>query len=297
MTAEIKKNYLPFLIILLIFTSCRHNDSEDIIDNVLPSDVTVKSQTITWSFQDHHDTTISVVSSEELDFSYDNTGRLTRAGKIGFQYDESGNLISTTDGNNTVYYYWSDKRLSAISTVNGYYDGGSFTDTTTFEYSGNELIAALSTHENTSTEFIYNNNLIAAKYITHTEAGKKYCDSLLYKWMDGNLVSLQTCSSYPWDSYLYVREFKYDNHPSWIKAIKYPDAYLLVREITQFYTNYPLFYYEIIPWRYNNLNNPVEFTERTNDQVKSTPFHLHYNSSGYPVEIHGDNFEIDIKYN
>ncbi len=295
MTTNLTKGLLPLFLTLIVFTSCKNDDSQDSPQS--PDDITLKSQTITWSFEGHHDTTISIVSTEVIDFTYDTEGRLIRAGKIEFQYDEDGKLKATIEGNNTVHYYWSGGKLSSISTANGYYDGGTFSDTTTFEYSGNRIISSQSTHENTNTEFTYNNDKIAAKYITHTEAGKKYCDSLLYKWDNGNMVSLQTCSSFPWESYLYVREFRYDKHPSWIKAARYPDEYLLVRELTQFYTSYPLFYYEIIPWRYNNSNNPVEFIERTKDQVKTINFHVSYNKWGYPISIHGNNFSIVIEYN
>jgi YD repeat-containing protein len=292
MTIQFKTELVASLI-LLVLISCSHDDSSE-----EPSfkEALLKRQTITWSFTDHHDTTESVVSIQVTEFEYNTDNRLIKAGPVRFLYNEAGQLIATNTEGNIVNYYWTSGQLTGISTTDGYYDGGNFHDSTTFTYAGGTLVNSTSTYAKTITEYIYLDQKIAAKYITHSKAGVMYCDSLLYTWSNGNLISLQTCSSYPWSSYLYVREFAYDNRPSWMSVIRYPAEYLLVREITQFYTAYPLFYYDVIPWRYNCFNNPVEFVERTNDQVKISPFHVSYNKQGYPISIHASYFTIDFEY-
>lgn len=293
MNIRLNKELTPIIIVLLFITSCATDDNPD---DLITKKLYLKRQTITWTFSGHHDTTESVVSTQMTDFEYDTAGRVIKAGNIEFIYDSEDKLIATLNDNDTIHYYWNGNQFAAIVTSNGYYDGGSYSDTTTFRYLGDELLYSLSSHDNTKTQYMHNNQKLVAKYITHTEAGTDYCDSLLYKWKDGNLIAIQTCSSFPWNAYLYVREFNYDKQPSWMSLINYPAEYLFVREITQFYSNYPLFYYEVLPWRYNCVNNPIEFTERTKDQVKVTPFHVSYNKEGYPLSIHGKNFSMVLEY-
>ncbi|HLN53240.1 MAG TPA: hypothetical protein VK212_05985 [Lentimicrobium sp.] len=292
MTIRIKLLIL-LIIVAIISASCKH---DYIPDDFLNKELYLKRQTINWKFTGHHDTTESIVSTQIIDFIYDTSGRLIKAGDIQFIYGNDGKLIATENDDNIINYNWNGDHLMSVSTHDGYYDGGSFIDTTLFNYSNGIFLNSFSTNENTNTDFVFKDEKVVAKYITHTQAGIEYCDSLLYKWKDGNLISIQTCSSFPWSNYLYVREFSYDNRPSWTSTIHYPSEYLFVREITQFYSSYPLFYYEIFPWRYNCRNNPVEFTERTNDQVKVTNFQIIYNKEGYPSSITGANFSIQLEY-
>ncbi|MGE5382691.1 MAG: hypothetical protein ACM3PX_04600, partial [Omnitrophica WOR_2 bacterium] len=79
-------------------------------------------------------------------------------------------------------------------------------------------------------------------------------------------------------------------------AIHYPTEYLFVREITQFYNNYPLFYYDSYPWRFGCTNNPVLFMEMNNYQMVEEPYLINYDSDGYPIKIVGKNFIMQLIY-
>jgi hypothetical protein len=291
-----------FTILLFLAVSCRHDYDTDMThshDGPYP-EMLLKTQVITLSggggHGGHGDST-GYFHTGTIEFTYDGNNRLASANKMMFIYNSDGKLSMTAQGYDTIRYFYEGGLLTTLVTNCGYYEGGKFTDTTRFYYDNGKLRYLNSSYQNITAEFAYDHEgYIKTRIISRIDPGSVICDTLFYTWDKGNLTKLQTRSGYPYVSYIYEREFRYDDHPSYCKAIHYPDEYLLVREITQFYGQHPLFYYEVIPWRFGCENNPVEFTERTNEQQRITEFHVHYNEQGYPLEIHGGDFEMEFIY-
>lgn len=281
----------------IITTACkREEDPEPEVDVMY-----IKSQTIHWTIGGNHDggdhDSDPFVKTEFAEFNYDSQGRLIKANDLEFVYNENGKLIKTIEAADTIYYLYENGILSALVTNCGYYDGGSFVDSTQFFYTNEVLTHSLSSHEQSRTDFAFNGSgNITSKFISRVVSGTMKYDSLVYTWENGNLTSIGTKSGHPYVSYLYLREYRYDNYPSYLSAIHYPKEYLFVREITQFYGKYPLFYYQSFPWRFNCVNNPIEFVENNNHQVRVNPYSIWYNTLGYPVKIYGKEFEMDLFY-
>ncbi len=284
----------------IITVSCKKekNDNHNHQENT--NGVVLKSQTINWHIGgDHtgsdHDSG-AFLDTEERSFEYDLQGRLIAENSMQFVYDTDGMLVKTIKGPDTIHYNYNNGNLASVYTSTGYYDGGSFSDTTYFIYAGNQLTGSISTHEKTTSQYLFENNRMVSKCISRAESGAIRNDTLLYTWENDNVVSIRTKSASPLNAYFYQRDFLYDDHPGYTRAISYPAEYLLVREITQFYGKYPFIYYESIPWRYNNANNPVEFKELNDDKTRITAFEIHYNSNGFPEMIHTKDFEMILTY-
>ncbi|HLO92061.1 MAG: hypothetical protein ACM3ME_02515 [Chloroflexota bacterium] len=282
-----------FLITGWIITGCRHEPE------VLPSrEMLVKTLIVNYisgGHGGHGDSTI-VIHPDTTTFTYDSNGVLLSADSMRFFYNPDGTLRFTANGPDTIRYAYNNGLLVQLRTNCGYYDGGSYTDTTTFFYSGSALNHYVSTHENATTDVVTKNGHTVKKYVSRKAGGVMRYDTLVYTWNNGNLVNLQTIGGSPNIGFRYEREFRYDNHTCYVDAIHYPEEYLFVREITQFYGNYPLIYYEVLPWRFGCKNNPVEFTEHTSEQTRTREWHIHYNEYGYVVEIHAEDFEVLLEY-
>lgn len=291
------------LILLLVFIiSCRHDPDTEFTSLPVGTypELFLKTQVLTLAGgggHGGHGDTAGYYHTGSIEFTYDSQKRLASANGLEFIYNNAGLLEMTVSGIDTIRYVYTDNRLSMLFTNCGYYEGGKFTDTTHFYYTGHNLRYLTSTHQRVLAEFGYdlNGNLVTC-IMSHTDPGSVICDSLFYTWENGNLIKLQTRSGYPYVSYSYEREFRYDDHPSYISAVHYPEEYLFVREITQFYGQHPLFYYEVIPWRFGCRNNLIEFIERNNGNERITEFHIHYNEQGYPLEIHGGDIEMEFEY-
>lgn len=314
------KNYYPAILIalvLLLVMSCKNDeDWMDDPDHNHPNDSTPGSavekrlltQTIRWFVVQpegdtggHHgggnpgDTTF--LHYDISNHKYNSKGLVTEINGLQFIYDAYGNLSKTVDGNNTVHYLRNGDTLAAIATSSGYYDGGNYTDTTRFYYSAGRITTVTSTHEKAVIVFSYDNdNNVAGKFITRSFNNQTFCDSLLYTWKNGNVTQLISCAGPPNQNMKYRRQYKYDNHPCYISTAGYPEDYLLVRELTQFYGKYPLIYYDPYPWRFNCANNPVEFTEMTEFKTVHNHYHIDYDKDGYPTKIVGTYAIISLVY-
>lgn len=290
---------------ILIVASCnRDDDSNPKPGKTDASKVFLKSQTIVWSIGSGHGghgdgggphDSDDFTSTEAVEYGYTADNKLRFINNLEFVYDSEGRLIKTIEDFDTVKYFYSNGLLSLVTTNCGYYDGKTFSDSTSFYYNNDVLTYTVSTFEKTTTYYTFNNeNLLASKVIKKTGPGFSRSDSLIFSWKDGNLVKISTRSGIP---YTYEREYRYDDKPSYVLASHFPKEYLIVREITQFYgTQYPLFYYQVMPWRYNCRNNPIEFIERTNDQVRTIEYHISYDDRGLPLVIHGSTFQMELEY-
>lgn len=283
---------MALFLVGLIVSGCKHDPQEDEIPQ---HSMFVKKQVINWIAGGHHDSVI-VIHPDTTLFYYDTNKRLIAADSMQFLYDTSGKLVMTAIGSDTIRYLYNGGLLTEVNTNCGYYDGGRFTDTTRFYYSGSVLQYFTSSRENSRTDIRYQNGRLLSKFISRKAGGVMRYDTLEYTWLNGNLISLRTRAGDPYISFLYQREFRYDSNPCYTSAIHYPEEYLFIREITQFYGRYPLFYYEVLPWRFNCQNNPVEFTEHTNEQTRTREWHVHYNGDGFPTEIHAEDFEVILEY-
>lgn len=243
----------------------------------------------------HGDTTL-VIHPDTIHFTYDTNGVLASANELRFIYNTDGTLKLTAEGPDTIRYHYGGGLLAVLTTNCGYYDGGRFTDTTRFFYNSGILDYFTSSSEHATTDVDFMNDRPRVKYISRKVGGVMRYDTLEYKWNNGNLVSLRTRGGSPYQTFRYEREFMYDDRPCFVESIHYPKEYLFVREITQFYGRYPLFYYEVLPWRFHCRNNPVEFTEHTSEQTRTREWHVHYNGYGYVSEIHAGDFEVLLEY-
>ncbi len=280
--------------------SCKKDDANSHQHNGNQDGIIVKSQTINWHIGgDHtgsdHDSE-AFLDTDQRQFEYDAHNRLIAENSMEFIYNADGLLAKTIISTDTIHYNYVNGMLASVHTSCGYYDGGSFTDTTRFTYKNQQLTRSSSTNEKTMSEFVFENNRMISKFISRSEAGYFRNDTLEYTWENDNITCIRTKSASPYNTYYYQREFRYDNHPGYTRAILYPAEYLLVREITQFYGKYPFIYYESLPWRYNNANNPVEFIELNDDKMRLTAYEVHYNSNGFPSMIHTKGFEMILTY-
>lgn len=290
--------FLAFASVTLM--SCKKDNTDPHHHEENSNGIILRSQTINWHIGgDHtgsdHDSE-AFLDTDQRQFEYDESGRLIAENSMEFVYNTDGFLAKTIKATDTIYYNYNNGKLSSVHTSCGYYDGGSFSDTTLFFYSDQLLKRSTSTHEKTTSEFVFENNRMVSKYISRSEADDVRNDTLVYTWENDNVTSICTKSASPYNAYYYQREFRYDDHPGYTRAILYPAEYLLVREITQFYGKYPFIYYESLPWRYNNANNPVEFKELNNDKTRLTTYEIHYNSNGFPSMIHTKDFEMILAY-
>lgn len=293
--------YTLFLMVTLMAASSCSKDNDEPEPDIPQSEVFIKKQTLTLQGggggHGGHGDTLGYFHSGSIDFTYDTLGRLKTAGNIIFIYSPEGKLIMTASGPDTIRYHYNNGRLEMVTTNCGYYDGGRFTDTITLYYDGEKVRSLTSSHMQLMAEFAYNGQGYISTRILHiTAPGSVVTDSLFYTWEKGNLVKLETRPGYPYVNFSYIREFRYDDKPCFTRAIHYPPEYLYIREITQFFGMHPMFYYEVIPWRFNCKNNPVSFSESTIEQQRTVDYEVMYNETGYPSMIHGDVFTLSLEY-
>jgi hypothetical protein len=288
-------------IVLFALVSCSH-ETDDTSDYT--GDILLTTQIIHWEIgvdhgDDHggHDSD-PYVHTDMFVCHHNELKKVHHWNNMEFIYNANGRLIATVEGMDSVHYLYSNGRLSSILTSTGYYDGGKYIDTTRFFYEGEVLKYATSSHEGIIVEMTFDSdNNILTKFIHRFDTSSLKFDSLYYEWKDGNLVKITTKSGYPFENYVYQREFRYDDRPSYTVAINYPREYLFAQELTHFYGKYPLFYYDELLWRYNNRNNPIEFVERSNDATRIIEYHIEYNEAGYPKRIQSKNFTMVLAYN
>lgn len=301
----LSKYFSTFIIgsfFLLALVSCSHDKNEDYIHQ--DGKMLLTTQIIHWEIGvDHGDDddghgSDPFIHTDKYNGEYDEAEKLHFWNNMEFIYGTNGRLIATVDGIDSVHYRYSNGVLTSVFTNCGYYDGGTYFDTTRFYYESGKLKYATSSHEETIIDLtLDSDNHIVTKFIRRTDPNSIKFDSLYYSWENGNLMKIITRSGYPFLNYHYQREFRYDSRPSYTSAINFPSEYLLVREITQFYGKYPLFYYDELLWRYNTRNNPIEFIERSNDATRLIEYHIEYNEAGYPKLIHSKNFTMIFAYN
>ncbi len=306
MKLKLPPQFLCAVFLFLALACTKEKDSGE--PEYIYAEKSLKRQIFSWytikgSGGGHHksggDTII--LNADTSWYRYDNHGRLIMADTIQFHYNGNGKLSMTTIGQDTVYYHYADNRLQMFTTRCGYYDAGRYTDTTRFYYDPQGRIQYhTSTFAHSYEELVYgsgNGNKPSARYISRQTTPLVLKDSLFYVWQGGNLISITSRAGYPNDQVHYRREFRYDNRPSYVSSTHYPAEYLLMREITQFYgKSSPLLYYDLIPWRYNCANNPVELTEINVPDVAIKTAKIRYDINGYPEYILGDNFMIWLQY-
>lgn len=302
MRSGYSSSFIIVLISLVTFYSCSNGKDDDHAHH--SGKMILTAQIIHWEIGvDHgddgggHDSD-PFIHTDKYFGQYDDEEKLHFWNEMEFIYGANGQLIATVNGFDSVHYRYSNGALTSVFTNCGYYDGGTYIDTTRFFYEGEILKFATSSHEETITDLILDSeNHITSKFIRRIDPNSIKYDSLYYSWENGNLVKIRTRSGYPFVNYFYQREFRYDERPSFTSAINFPSEYLLVRELTQFYGKYPLFYYDELLWRYNTRNNPIEFIERSNDATRIIEYHIEYNEAGYPKLIHSKKFTMIFAYN
>lgn len=293
MQARLYSSLITIAFAMILGLSCSHDDEEPArqVDKLL------SRQIIHWYEINHDNGDTQFLHYDSTYFIYNSFKRPEKINNMTFSYNTEGKLIMTQNGDEVVYYKYENELLTSVTTNGGYYDGDKFIDTTRFYYNNQKLKYLTSSHEKARQDIsFYDNNRLKSKFISRNFNNKVVCDSLLYTWTNGNLTKLVTCSGYPNNVYKYSREYSYDNHPCFTSAIHYPTEYLFVREITQFYNNYPLFYYDSYPWRFGCTNNPVLFMEMNNYQMVEEPYLINYDSDGYPIKIVGKNFIMQLIY-
>lgn len=296
---------LPVIACCIILAASCTKDIDPGEPHYIYAEKTLKRHIFSWyvvkTGGGHHksggDTTI--LNADTSYYEYNNQGKLIKADTITFHYNSDGRLTLTTLGFDTVRYHYAEGRLSILTTNCGYYDGGRYTDTTRFYYDNQGRVQYhTSTYAKSYEELVYsNNNRPSARYISRQTPVLVLKDSLFYDWNNSNLTSITSRAGYPNNQVQYRREFRYDNRPSYVASTKFPKEYLLMREITQFYgKSSPLLYYDLIPWRYNCANNPVELTEINSVDVSIKIAKIRYDINGYPEYVLGDNFMIWLEY-